>query len=122
MVPTAVAATAGPDAIELEPVDALVQLSFHIHGALERRAAELDLSMSITRLLGILRDRRPTMHELAALLGLEKSSVSGLVDRASERGLVERRSSPADGRVVRVRVSVPRLRAECVSPGPGQLR
>jgi MarR family transcriptional regulator, lower aerobic nicotinate degradation pathway regulator len=50
----------------------------------------------------VLRDREPTMNELARLLGLEKSSVTGLVDRAERRGLVARVPSSTDGRAVLV--------------------
>jgi MarR family transcriptional regulator, lower aerobic nicotinate degradation pathway regulator len=89
-------------AAELSPVDGLAQLSFLIQGALERRATERDLSMIQTRLLGVLRDRRPTMNELARLLELDKSSVTGLVDRAQRRGLVERTPSATDRRAVQV--------------------
>ncbi|MCW2749435.1 MAG: putative transcriptional regulator, MarR family, partial [Aeromicrobium sp.] len=35
-------------------------------------------------------------------LGLDKSSISGLIDRAEKRGLVKRRASPDDGRTVLV--------------------
>lgn len=87
---------------ELNAVDGMAQLSFVIHRMLERRAAEHDLSMIQTRLLGILRDRRPTMNELARFLELDKSSTSGLVERAERRGLVARAPSPADGRAVLV--------------------
>jgi len=87
---------------ELSPVDGLAQLSFLIHRLLERRTAEYDLSIIQTRLLGVLRDRRPTMNELGKLLALDKSSVSGLVERAERRGLVTRAPSPADGRAVLV--------------------
>jgi MarR family transcriptional regulator, lower aerobic nicotinate degradation pathway regulator len=87
---------------QLSAVDAMAQLSFVIHAMLERRAQEHDLSIIQTRLLGVLRDRRPTMHELARLLELEKSSVSGLVDRAQRRGLVTRAPSVTDGRAVLV--------------------
>ena len=66
---------------QLSPVDGLAQLSFLIQGLLERRAAEHDLSIIQTRLLGVLRDRKPTMNELARFLGLDKSSVTGLVAR-----------------------------------------
>jgi len=69
---------------------------------LERRTAEHDLSMIQTRLLGVLRDREPTMNELAKLLALDKSSVTGLVDRAARRGLVRRAPSTADRRAVLV--------------------
>src|ERR1700741_1368071 len=87
---------------QLSPVDGLAQLSFLIQGLLERRAAEHDLSIIQTRLLGMLRDRTPTMNELARFLGLDKSSVTGLVDRAERRGLVARVPSTTDRRTVRV--------------------
>jgi MarR family transcriptional regulator, lower aerobic nicotinate degradation pathway regulator len=87
---------------QLSPVDGLAQLSFVIQGMLERRAAEHDLSVIQTRLLGILRDRTPTMNELARFLGLDKSSVTGLVDRAERRGLVARVPSTTDRRAVLV--------------------
>lgn len=80
----------------------MAQLSFVVHGLLEHRAAEHGVSMIQTRLLGVLRDRRPTMNELAKLLGLDKSSVTGLVDRAERRGLVVRIPSTTDRRAVLV--------------------
>jgi MarR family transcriptional regulator, lower aerobic nicotinate degradation pathway regulator len=87
---------------QLDAVDGLAQLSFLVQGLLERRAAEFDLSVVQTRLLGVLRDRKPTMNELARLLGLDKSSVTGLIDRAQKRGLVERAPSPTDRRATLV--------------------
>jgi DNA-binding MarR family transcriptional regulator len=92
-------------AAELDPVDALAQISFLVQGSIERRAGEQGLSLVQTRLLGILRDRTPTMNELAELLGLDKSSTSGLVDRAQNRGLVRRVPSQLDRRSVRVRLT-----------------
>jgi DNA-binding MarR family transcriptional regulator len=86
----------------LPPADGLAQLSFLVQGLLERRAREHDLSIISTRLLGVLRDRRPTMNELARFLDLDKSSVTGLVDRAERRGLVRRAPSAADRRAVLV--------------------
>lgn len=91
-----------PDRPQLSAVDAMAQLSFVIHGMLERRAQEHDLSIIQTRLLGVLRDRTPTMNELARFLGLDKSSVTGLVDRAERRGLVARVPSATDRRAVLV--------------------
>jgi DNA-binding MarR family transcriptional regulator len=90
MAPRRSEATAAATRRELSTVDGLVQLSFLVHGLLERRAAEHELSMIQVRLLGVLRDRKPTINEVAALLRLDKSSVSGLVDRAERRGLVAR--------------------------------
>jgi MarR family transcriptional regulator, lower aerobic nicotinate degradation pathway regulator len=87
------------------PTDALAQLSFAVLGMLERRAAEHDLSMAQVRLLGILRDRTPTMNELARLMELDKSSITGLVERAERRGLVLRVPSATDRRSVLVRLT-----------------
>jgi len=87
---------------DLGLLDGLVQLSFAVHGALARVADEYDLSLVQVRLLGVLRDREPGMQEVATFLGLDKSSVTGLVDRAERRDLVRRASTPGDGRVVRV--------------------
>jgi DNA-binding MarR family transcriptional regulator len=90
---------------ELDPVDRLTQVSSLVQGTLERRAGEHGISLIQTRLLRILRDRKPTMNELAMLLGLDKSSTSGLVDRAERRGLVCRVPSQIDRRSVRVRLT-----------------
>jgi MarR family transcriptional regulator, lower aerobic nicotinate degradation pathway regulator len=86
----------------ISTVDGLAQLAFVIHGILERRAADHDLSITQARLLGVLRDRKPTVNELAKLLGLDKSSVSGLLDRTERRGLVTRIRSAEDKRAVLV--------------------
>jgi MarR family transcriptional regulator, lower aerobic nicotinate degradation pathway regulator len=86
-------------------VDALAQLSFLVHNALAEIAAQHDLSIIQTRLLGVLRDREPTMNALGRHLGLDKSSISGLVDRAERRGLVTRSVSSSDRRVVRVAIT-----------------
>src|SRR5580700_8461878 len=90
---------------QLGVVDALAQLSFVVQGALGRIAAEHDLSIVQTRLLGILRDRSPGMNELARHLELDKSSVTGLVDRAERRGLVRRVASSADRRGIQVSIT-----------------
>ncbi|GAA4352364.1 MarR family winged helix-turn-helix transcriptional regulator [Angustibacter luteus] len=83
-------------------VDVLARLSFLVQGTLSDLAAEHGLSLAQVRLGGILRDHEPTMNELGQHLGLDKSSVSGLVDRAERRGLVVRRPSTSDRRVVHV--------------------
>lgn len=83
-------------------VDGLVQLSFFVHGLVSRLAAARDLSVVQLRMLGALRDRELGMAQLARLLNLDKSSVSGLIDRAERRGLVRRLPVPEDGRAVHV--------------------
>jgi DNA-binding MarR family transcriptional regulator len=82
--------------------DALAQVSFALMAVLTEVAAEYDLSLTQLRVLGILRDREPTMADLATFTGLERSTVSGLVERAAARGLVTKTADPDDGRSVRV--------------------
>jgi MarR family transcriptional regulator, lower aerobic nicotinate degradation pathway regulator len=94
-----------PGGADLGLVDALAQLSFAVQGALGRIAAGYDMSIVQARLLGILRDRSPTINDLAKFLQLDKSSVTGLVDRAQERGLVRRMPSAVDRRRVQVTIT-----------------
>jgi len=104
-VPMSVRIAAVPDDGPATPnlTDALVELSFAVQARLARVAGEHEMSLTQVRLLGILRDREPGIVELAEFLSLDKSSVSGLVDRAERRGLVERASSRGtDGRAIRV--------------------
>jgi DNA-binding MarR family transcriptional regulator len=82
--------------------DALVRSAFRVMGVLTRVGAAHDLSLTQLRVLGILRDRRLRMTELAGYLGLDKSTMSGLVDRAERRGLLARDRNPGDKRVVDV--------------------
>ena len=86
-------------------VDSLVRAAFVTTALLSRLGAEYDLSLTQLRMLGILRDRRLRMTALAAFLGLEKSTLSGLADRAERRGLLRRAASAADGRAVEVFLS-----------------
>jgi DNA-binding MarR family transcriptional regulator len=92
-------------ASDLDLVDGLFRLSFRLQSLLTRIAATHHLSLVQVRVLGILRDREPGMLELARYLELEKSSLSGLIDRAEIRGLVERVSSADDRRSARVRMT-----------------
>jgi DNA-binding MarR family transcriptional regulator len=48
-----------------------------------------------------------SLKELSTHLGLAHSTVSGIVDRLQERGLVERRTSETDRRVTRIAVTRP---------------
>ncbi|BCJ49814.1 MarR family transcriptional regulator [Actinoplanes sp. NBRC 14428] len=110
--------------------DALVRSAFRVMAVLTRIGAENDLSLTQLRVLGILRDRRARMTELAAFLGLDKSTLSGLVDRAERRGLLARGKNPGDGRVVDVFMTpaglelAERLQGEfrrALAPATGQL-
>ncbi|MBB3606668.1 DNA-binding MarR family transcriptional regulator [Mycolicibacterium sp. BK556] len=85
-----------------ELLEDLVRTSFAVMAVLNRVAAENDLSLTQLRALAILRDREPTMAQLADYLGLERSSVSGLMDRAVRRGLARKTASREDARSVHV--------------------
>jgi DNA-binding MarR family transcriptional regulator len=88
-----------------ELLDALVRSAFTVTAVLTSIGAEHDLSLTQVRVLGILRDRTLRMADLADHLGLERSTLSGLVDRAEARGLLERRRSAADRRTIEVGVT-----------------
>ena len=88
-----------------ELADCLVQLSFAVHDVLIRAVSSCDLSVTQLRLLGMLRDRTPPMTVIADHLGLDRSSVTGLIDRAERRGLVSRTASTQDARVTMVRMT-----------------
>ncbi len=98
--PDPAASPAGAERQDL--ISALVRASFATMAVLSRVAAEHDLSLTQLRVLAILRDRRVRMSELADYLGLDKSTISGLVERAEKRGLLERAPNPADGRATDV--------------------
>jgi len=82
-------------------------LTARLQGAFERSAAASGISTSQARMLRVLGPGAPTINELARQLELDKSSASGLVDRAEARGLVRRVPSQRDRRSVRVRASGP---------------
>ncbi|GAA4395819.1 MarR family winged helix-turn-helix transcriptional regulator [Tsukamurella soli] len=94
------AATRPPQRDEL--MDTLVQSAFATMAVLNRVCAENDLSPTLLHVLAILWDRRGGITELAGYLGLDKSSMTGLVRRAEKRGLLGRERNPDDGRGVDV--------------------
>jgi DNA-binding MarR family transcriptional regulator len=91
-----------PAGVDIGLIDALAQTAYAVMAVLNRAAAEHDLSLTQLRVLAILRDRRLRMAMLADHLGLEKSTMTGLVDRAEKRGLLARAPSATDGRAVEV--------------------
>ena len=97
-------------------------MSFGVIAVLTRVAADHDLSLTQLRMLGVLRNREPTMAELAAYMGLERSTVSGLIGRAVQRGLVEKKADSVDGRSVRVSLTAAARRLQrVVIPEVGEL-
>ncbi|WP_344422964.1 MarR family winged helix-turn-helix transcriptional regulator [Amycolatopsis minnesotensis] len=111
---------------DLNLIDGLMQLSFIVQAILGRLAGEQGLSVTQLRMLAVLDDRQIGMRQLAGILELEKSSVTGLVDRAERRGLVQRIAVPGNRRAVHVTVTdagraVVHLVREAVRAELGQL-
>jgi DNA-binding MarR family transcriptional regulator len=73
---------------------------FFVHGRPRMIAAgqEFDLSPPQTLVLRLLDEPRP-IGELAQLMHCDNSNLTGIVDRLSERGLVERTQAEGDRRV-----------------------
>jgi DNA-binding MarR family transcriptional regulator len=83
-------------------VDALGHAAFRTMSALTDLAADAGVSLTQLRVLAILRDRRLRIGDLAAYLGLERSTMTGLVARAEAKGLLARQPSAGDARAVDV--------------------
>jgi DNA-binding MarR family transcriptional regulator len=90
------------DAACLADADGLVRLSHLVQAAFTRVAALHDLTPVQGRLLCVLAQAPRGMAELARAFGVERAALTGLIDRAERRGLVERRAVPGDRRAVRV--------------------
>ncbi|MEV4755173.1 MarR family transcriptional regulator [Micromonospora sp. NPDC049559] len=87
---------------EMGVVAALVRSAFLVNAVYAQASREYGLTVQQGQLLCVLMSQPYGMTELGAVLGLEKSSLTGLVDRAVRRGLVRREPDPRDGRAVRV--------------------
>jgi DNA-binding MarR family transcriptional regulator len=81
---------------------ALVRLSFLVQSIYAEVAERHGLTTAHAQLLCVVKDMPRGMSELARMLRLEKSSLSGLVDRAEQRGLLCRRTEGDDRRTIRV--------------------
>jgi DNA-binding MarR family transcriptional regulator len=83
-------------------VAALVRSSFLVNAVYAGSGREHGLTPQQGQLLCVLMARPYGMSELGAMLGLAKSSLTGLVDRTERNGLVQREPDPQDTRAVRV--------------------
>ncbi|MFF9839667.1 MarR family winged helix-turn-helix transcriptional regulator [Streptomyces sp. NPDC013740] len=83
-------------------VAALVRSSFLVNAVYAESSREFGLTPQQGQLLCVLMPQPYGMGELGAVLGLAKSSLTGLVDRTAQRGLVRREPDPEDGRAVRI--------------------
>lgn len=83
-------------------VAALVRSAFLVDAVYAGSAREYGITSQQGQLLCVLMAQPRGMSELGAILGLAKSSLTGLVDRTERNGLVRRESDPEDLRAVRV--------------------
>jgi DNA-binding MarR family transcriptional regulator len=87
---------------QIGTVAALVRSTFLVNAVYADSAREYGLTQQQGQLLCVLMAQPYGMSELGAVLGLAKSSLSGLVDRSERNGLVQRKPDPQDHRAVRV--------------------
>jgi DNA-binding MarR family transcriptional regulator len=83
-------------------VAALVRSAFLVNAVYAESGRERGLTPQQGQLLCVLMAQPYGMSELGAMLGLAKSSLTGLVDRTERNGLVRREPNPQDTRAVRV--------------------
>ena len=81
---------------------ALVRSAFLVNAVYAESGREYGLTPQQGQLLCVLMAQPYGMSELGAMLGLAKSSLTGLVDRTERNGLVRREPDPQDTRAVRV--------------------
>lgn len=87
---------------EIGVVSALVRSSFLVNAVYAESGREHGLTPQQGQLLCVLMAKPYGMSELGAVLGLAKSSLTGLVDRTERNGLVRREPDPTDARAVRI--------------------
>ena len=90
---------------DMNVVTALVRSAFLVDATYEHTARKHQITSQQGQLLCVLMGKPEDgfgMGELVRILGLAKSSLTGLVDRSLRRGLVRREADTTDGRAVRV--------------------
>jgi DNA-binding MarR family transcriptional regulator len=81
---------------------ALARVAFLVNGAYSEAAREFGFSPQQGQFLCVLRPGPCGMGEVGAVMGLAKSTVSGMVGYAERNGLVRRTTDPGDSRAVSV--------------------
>jgi DNA-binding MarR family transcriptional regulator len=84
------------------PASGLIRLAFLVESVYAEVGHRCELTPTQAQMLCLLRGGPKGMAELCRVLGVERSSLTGLVDRAERSGLVERLPDPDDRRAVRV--------------------
>ena len=86
----------------LDAADGLIQLCRLVQGIYARISERHDLTPVQAKLICVLAFGPRGMAELAQCFGVEKATLTGLVDRAEQRGLVRRSPVPGDRRALHV--------------------
>ena len=86
----------------LDAADGLIQLCRFVQGIYARVSERHDLTPVHAKLICVLAFGPRGMAELARCFGVEKATLTGLVDRAEQRGLVRRSPVPGDRRALHV--------------------
>jgi DNA-binding MarR family transcriptional regulator len=81
---------------------ALLRLHREMRAILGGVAREVGLTAQQIELLCVLQARTPALGELAEMFGCDKTNITGMADRLTRRGLVDRTTDPADRRVTRL--------------------
>ena len=84
-------------------VPTLLSISKTTRALMGLKLAEIDLHQGQDELLAVLsEDDAMRVSELANRLSVRASTISKMMDRLAEKGLVERRAHPRDGRITMV--------------------
>ena len=86
----------------LDAAEGLIQLCRLVQGTYARISDRHDLTPVQAKLICVLAFGPRGMAELAQCFGVEKATLTGLVDRAEQRGLVRRSPVPGDRRALHV--------------------
>jgi DNA-binding MarR family transcriptional regulator len=87
---------------DLNAADGLIQLCRLVQGTYARISDRHDLTPVQAKLICVLAFGPRGMAELAQCFEVEKATLTGLVDRAEQRGLVRRSPVPGDRRALNV--------------------
>ena len=87
---------------DLDAADGLIQLCRVVQGIHAQISERHELTPVQARLICVLAFGPRGMAELAQCFGVEKATLTGVVDRAEQRGLVRRSPVPGDRRALHV--------------------
>lgn len=114
--------TAGEDKFQLDPVLDFMRLLWSVEHGLQRMSKRMENDLGITgpqRLVLRVVGRFPDVSagELAHIVRLHPSTITGILQRLVGRGLLERKRDPSDSRRARLRLKPSAVPHTRTSPG-----